>query len=480
MTSFLKYFGRIIFPPLKTDIPLHPYHSIILSQGRERILTALLRTSVVLGLLALLNNLQQMIRDEQWIALPIYVMSLGLVSVLAVNRRLDYRLRASIFLLIAYGLGLLDLLNHGLGEDSRIFFFSFAVAATMLLGARVGVAALGLSVVSLAVVGWQLSSGQFKLLFGSQLYSGNLSLETLAYTCANFLLSAGLIMVALYALLRNFDLAWQRERAAMQQVEQERNLLEQRVADRTRELVIARDQALEASRLKTELLAKVSHELRNPLGVILGYTELLQAGIYGPLSEQQRTPTQEIVDSTHYLTDLITDLLNQAQLDTGRLELNLSVFNPADILRNLYTKMDPVAQAKGLKLTTTLTADMPASLWGDPQRIQQILINLVSNSIKFTKQGEVEVKFYQSDADHWALQVSDTGPGILVEAQEYIFEPFRQVDGSITREHSGVGLGLSIVKQLTIMMGGQIALTSEVGLGSTFKIILPLIEPSTL
>lgn len=476
MTSFLKYLSRIIFPSLKTDLPVQPQHSIILSQGRERILTALLRASVGLGLLALLNNLLPMLRDKQWIALPIYVMSLGAVSILAINRRLDYRLRASLFLLIAYGLGMLDLLNHGLGEDSRIFFFSFAVTAIMLLGARVGLAALSLNVATLAVVGWQLSTGQFKLLFGSELYSGALSMETVTYTCANFVLSAGLVMAALYVLLRDFDLAWQRERAAVNQVEQERNLLEQRVTDRTRELVIARDQALEASRLKTELLAKVSHELRTPLGVILGFAELLQAGLYGPLSEKQQTPTQEIVDSTHYLTDLITDLLSQAQLDTGRFELKLYAFNPADLLTNLYSKMNPLAQAKGLTLTTIIAADMPVTLWGDPNRIQQILLNLVGNGIKFTKQGGVEVQIYQFDADHWTLQVSDTGPGIPVAAQEYIFEPFRQVDGSVTREHGGVGLGLSIVKQLTTLMRGQITLTSEVGQGSTFNVILPFIE----
>lgn len=481
MVSFLNQIGSLIFPSLKTDLPAHPHHSLVLSQGRERILTALLRASVGLGLLALLNNLLPMIRDKQWIALPIYLVSLGAVSVVAFNRRLNYRLRAVMFLLVLYGIGVLDLLNHGLGEDSRIFFFGFAVAAIMLLGARVGLVALGLSVTTLMVVGWQLSTGQFKLLFGSQLYSGTISLETVTYTCVNFLATAGFVMAALYVLLRDFDLAWQRERAAVNQVEQERNLLEERVADRTRELVVARDQALEASRLKTELLAKVSHELRTPLNVILGYTELLQMGIYGPLSEQQRPPTQEIVSSTHSLTDLITDLLSQAQLDTGRFQLKPCAFNPADILTGLCTKMNPAAQAKGLTLTTTITPDLPATLWGDPGRIQQILINLVSNAIKFTLQGKVEIRLYRPDAAHWVLQVSDTGPGIPIEAQASIFEPFWQIDSSMTRKHSGVGLGLSIVKQLTTLMGGQVTLTSEIGRGSTFNVILPFIEtmPST-
>lgn len=477
--DFLNQISRIIFPPLKTDLPTHPNHSIILSQGRERILTALLRVSAGLGLLTGLYSVSGLIRDKQWIAGPIYFVFLGAVFFIAVNRRLDYRLRASLFLLVAFGMGLLDLLDYGPGEDARIFFFSFVMTAIMLLGARVGVVALGLSVATLAVVGWQLSTGQFQLLFGSDLYSGTLSLETVTYTCLNFLLSAGLIMAALYVLLRDFDLAWQRERTAVNQVEQERNLLEQRVAERTKELVIARDQALEASRLKTELLAKVSHELRTPLGIILGYTEMLQTGFYGPLCPEQQQPTREIVDSTTYLTNLIADLLSQAQLDAGRFELKIGSFAPVDILAALYSKMNPLAQAKGLTLILTTAPDMPTVLCGDPNRIQQILINLVGNAIKFTKQGNVQVHFYQPDPEHWALQISDTGPGIPSEAQSYIFEPFRQVDGSITRQHAGVGLGLSIVKQLTALMGGQITLTSTAGQGSTFNIILPLIVEET-
>jgi signal transduction histidine kinase len=128
-------------------------------------------------------------------------------------------------------------------------------------------------------------------------------------------------------------------------VEQERDRLEQRVAARTRELVVARDQAVEASRLKTELLAKVSHELRTPLSVILGYTEMLQMGIYGPLAAGQRQPTQEIVDSTNYLTNVITDLLSQAQLDADRFELNISTFSLPTMANRCYAPNE-LAQAK--------------------------------------------------------------------------------------------------------------------------------------
>jgi PAS domain S-box-containing protein len=247
-------------------------------------------------------------------------------------------------------------------------------------------------------------------------------------------------------------------------------------------LALAHDQALAASRLKTELLAKVSHELRTPLSAILGFTEMLEVGVYGSLSQKQQQATAEIRGSTFYLSSLVNELLDQAQLDAGKLKLNLNLFAPADLLESTMSKMKVLAQAKGLTLTTTIAPDMPANLCGDQARIQQILVNLVGNAIKFTPIGTVQVSLYQPDPEHWAIQVSDTGSGIPFEAQADIFEPFSQVDGSMTRRHGGTGLGLSIVKQLVMLMDGQITLKSKVGEGSTFLILFPLqfiLEQST-
>lgn len=240
------------------------------------------------------------------------------------------------------------------------------------------------------------------------------------------------------------------------------------------ELAQARDQALEASRLKTDLLARVSHELRTPLGAILGFAELLKFGIYGPLFEEQKTAVAEIIDSTNNLTGQVNDLLDQAKLEAGKLDLHLTAFSPADLLNNLLHKMEILANNKGLSLTTHIATDMPGVLTGDLSRLQQILVNLISNAIKFTPTGMVKVCLYRPDVAHWAIQVMDTGIGIPSEAQACLFEPFMQVDGSITREQSGTGLGLSIVKQLTDLMGGEITVESKPGHGSTFVVLLPL------
>ncbi|MCB0212757.1 MAG: GAF domain-containing protein [Anaerolineae bacterium] len=280
----------------------------------------------------------------------------------------------------------------------------------------------------------------------------------------------------------------------LEQVQRYANELEQRVAERTAELtktntelhieiverqqaeeklIIARDQALAASRFKTELVAKVSHELRTPLSAIMGLTELLRMGVYGPVTEKQEETTTKILESSFFLTDLVDRLLSHAKLDAGRFALKQETFAPADVVEKVQSKMSVLAENKELKFVAVVDSDVPKTVIGDPHQIQQILVNLVSNAIKFTKHGTVAIRCSCPDPDHWALHVMDTGPGIPAEAHKYIFEPFRQVDGSITREHGGTGLGLSIVQQLTILMGGNIRLESHVGRGSTFTVVLP-------
>ena len=255
----------------------------------------------------------------------------------------------------------------------------------------------------------------------------------------------------------------------------ERAQQHQNLQHRAEQLAQARDQALEASRLKSELLAKVSHELRTPLGAILGYAEMIQDGVYGVLTEGQLKPLDEIIESTQFLTKLVNELLDQAQIEAGKTKLKFESFAPKDVLLPVLSKLRYLADAKGLKIETEVADDVPEIIMGDQERIQQILLNLVGNAIKFTQKGFVRIYFRCHDATHWAMQVIDTGPGIPKEALSYIFEPFRQVDGSVTRVHTGTGLGLSIVKDLTHLMGGEILLDSQVGQGSIFTVRLPLV-----
>ena len=236
----------------------------------------------------------------------------------------------------------------------------------------------------------------------------------------------------------------------------------------------ARDQALQASHLKSELLAKVSHELRTPLGAILGFSQILRKGVYGNLSQKQLAINDEIIDSTEYLTNLVNELLDQAQLDAGRLKLNTVALKPQSLMADLETKMSVLAKAKTINLKTTVDTNLPETIWVDPNRLQQILVNLVGNAIKFTEKGLVEVRFTLLNPDYWSIIIKDTGIGIPYQDQAYIFEPFYQVDGSATRTHKGTGLGLSIVQQLVSLMAGEIQLESTPGQGTTFTLTLPM------
>jgi PAS domain S-box-containing protein len=242
------------------------------------------------------------------------------------------------------------------------------------------------------------------------------------------------------------------------------------------ELITTRDTALEMNRLKTQLLTRVSHDLRTPLGAILGYAELMDYGSFGSLTEQQKKILAEIMSSVNDLIELVNELLDEAQLEARVIKLEIEPFMPRALLNKVETSMAVLARNKGLTLTGTISSDLPAVLMGDEARLQQVLINLIGNAIKFTEAGDVKVHFDVHDSTSWAIAVSDTGPGIAKEAQDYIFEPFRRIENSAGHHQRGTGLGLSIAKHLTQLMGGKITLDSDLGLGSTFTLILPQVE----
>lgn len=233
----------------------------------------------------------------------------------------------------------------------------------------------------------------------------------------------------------------------------------------------------EIERMKNSFVAMVSHELRTPLNAVLAYAEMLRDAVFGPLNEKQFGASNRIYINSQRLLNIVSDLLDQAQIEAGRLKIQLQKFQTAELIDNLHSVMEKPAQDKGLELTAEIGPEVPPALFGDIHRIQQILVNLVNNAVKFTDKGRISVRIFCPDEKNWAIAVQDTGPGIPLGDQPYVFEAFRQVESITTREHGGIGLGLSIVKRLAILMGGDIALESAVGKGSTFTVTLPL-EPS--
>jgi signal transduction histidine kinase len=233
----------------------------------------------------------------------------------------------------------------------------------------------------------------------------------------------------------------------------------------------------EINRMKSMIVAMVSHELRTPLGAIQGLAEVLREGVYGSLNDKQQQTIDRVILNAKRLIGMVRDLLDQAQIEAGTLRIECNTFLASELLDTVRDTMAETARQKGLQLLTKVDESFPVYLNGDMPRLIQIGINLVGNALKFTEQGSVTVRLYQPDTTHWAMEVIDTGPGIPISAEAYIFDPFWQIDGSSGRRHGGVGLGLSIVRRLVNLMNGEIKLSSRIGRGTTFTVLLPMQPP---
>jgi len=269
---------------------------------------------------------------------------------------------------------------------------------------------------------------------------------------------------------------------AEQALHDARDQLEARVQARTRELSDANRRLLELDRLKSQFLATMSHELRTPLNSILGFTGILRRGMSGPLNAEQQRQLGFVHDSGKHLLALINDLLDLSRIESGRMEVARERFDFAEVAAEAAAQLRPTATGKAL----VLDVDVPAGLLllGDRRKVYQVLLNLLGNAIKFTAQGRVAVtaqvaqaaQAAQADAGRLQVQVADTGIGIAPEHLSVLFEAFHQVDGSLGRNHEGTGLGLYLCRKLLELMGGDIGVSSQPGVGSTFRFSLPL-EP---
>ena len=234
---------------------------------------------------------------------------------------------------------------------------------------------------------------------------------------------------------------------------------------------------IEARRVKDEFLANISHELRTPLTAVIGYISLMQEGLAGPVTDEQQNTLTQVKGASEQLLGLIDDLLELTTLKRGGMELEWSEFDPREPLREAIAQSR--APADGVTLEVREQDPLPL-LRSDRKRIVKLLATLLDNAYKFTREGTVRAAVMLREqaggagSPHIVYQVEDTGIGIPPEAQELIFEEFRQVDGSLTREHGGSGLGLALARRLARLLGGEIRLTSEPGAGARFEVELPL------
>lgn len=253
------------------------------------------------------------------------------------------------------------------------------------------------------------------------------------------------------------------------------------VTDRKRveeELKAAKEAAEAASRAKSDFLATMSHELRTPLNAIIGFSEILIDGIEGELTEEQKKDVTCIHSAGNNLLCLVNDILYLSKIEADKLSLENNPFDLRVTLKNIVDVLYPSAAVKGVDLKVEYGEEVPSDVTGDAGRIRQIILNFASNAIKFTDEGSATIRVEHEERTDkeglYTISVEDTGMGIPEDKLETIFEKFTQADSSITRKHGGTGLGLTISKKLSELMGGTIGVSSVVGKGSIFWCKLPL------
>jgi signal transduction histidine kinase len=434
---------------------------------RESFLRRAVVTITLLGLLSFIASIW--VFEDEWrpLSFPtlhIYALAMCIAAGSAVLRG---RLTLASWLLVALvliGAGGVMLLSRQNGSVAGVLLAGPIFCMAPIMAAMVLPHTLIIPISLVSTIGYALT--QFAIPVGDFTVEG-LRVDHTLVPVTLLLLFEGIL---LRQLRMEFDARLTEMQKSVTEIERARQQ-----ADIARQQVEAdRLRAEDADRAKSQFLANISHELRTPLNAIIGYDEAMLAGMAGSFTEQQHGLLERIQYNARRLLTLINDVLDLSKIESGAQEVYWAPVDPTHVIRSTADSLRSLAEDKGIKLEIVTDVTTPPLVVSDVNKLEQIIVNLLSNAIKFTELGGIRIATCGLDGTAWQIVVADTGVGIPPEAQKTIFDPFRQVDGSLRRRHQGTGLGLSITKRLVEMLEGTISVVSAPGDGSTFIVRFPL------
>jgi signal transduction histidine kinase len=387
---------------------------------------------------------------------------------------------------------------YPLNDNPFIFFTPLVVGiAGILLRPRIGFAVATGAAVFMGAAAFATNNGEhiYELPFMAAVLLGFLSAAVAMLSAQSFFAAAEWAIDSYQKVERREMQLFESEKE-LQRALHEKDYLNTKLRTSNKELERARALAEEANRLKSQFVANMSHELRTPLNAIIGFSYILKQELKGPMNEDQRDYMNRIYDSGNHLLKLLNDILDNAKLEAGRLDLQCEPMSLELVIHDVQLTTASLLLDKPLQLRHEVVADIPL-VYADRMRVAQVLLNLLSNAVKFTERGSITMRAYRAPAPqgaaaltngagaacspgHVVVEVEDTGIGIAEENRTLIFEEFRQADETLSRRYGGTGLGLPISKRLVELHGGELWVTSALGHGSTFHFSLPIASEEQL